>query len=130
MPLFVMAQHNIIFSAAVFLVCQFYNWKEAKKITHRSMGDCRHISTHRSSFSTLPLGRLLCGHRACPLRTPYRLPILYNIFGVLSTVFLKVDFFIMWIINYHLLFHKKVLKKGWGSSIILIGEIIVQSKIH
>ena len=55
---------------------------------------------------------------------------LYNIFGVLSTVFFKVDFFIMWIINYHLLFHKKVLKKGWGSSIILIGEIIVQSKIH
>ena len=26
---------------------------------------------HHSSFSTLPYGRLLCGHRACPSRTLY-----------------------------------------------------------
>nr|DAO53600.1 MAG TPA: hypothetical protein [Caudoviricetes sp.] len=27
--------------------------------------------THRSAFSTLPPGRLLCGHRGCPSRTLY-----------------------------------------------------------
>ena len=32
--------------------------------------------THRSAFSTLPSGRLLCGQRGCPSRTPYGISII------------------------------------------------------
>jgi len=36
------------------------------------MGELLHYySAHRSAFSTFPFGRLLCGHRGCPLRTLY-----------------------------------------------------------
>ena len=37
---------------------------------------CPPYTTHRSSFSTLPVGRLLCGLRACPSRTLYEREIL------------------------------------------------------
>ena len=37
------------------------------------------ICLHRSSFSTLPSGRLLCSHRACPSCTLYGVLILSEI---------------------------------------------------
>lgn len=47
--------------------------KESK--VQRPSSDRRvfYISTHRSSITTLPFGRLVCGRRACPSRTLYRL---------------------------------------------------------
>ena len=48
-----------------------------KKAIPSSRQDCGVlVLSHRSSFSTLPFGRLLCGHKACPSRTLYRLILL------------------------------------------------------
>ena len=45
--------------------------KETQKSTHRLDGCARFYKHHRSSISTLPLGRKLYGQRACPSRTLY-----------------------------------------------------------
>ena len=43
----------------------------AEKTPHRHDGVKVLLQLHRSSFSTLPYGRLLCGQRACLSRTLY-----------------------------------------------------------
>ncbi len=75
-------QVEIIFATSslvivIFSFVVFHSKKQPEKTKTPIVADgCPPYTTHRSSFSTLSVGRLLCGLRACPSRTLYEREIL------------------------------------------------------